>query len=318
MAGLVLLPGLVAAAQPTGKFWRIGYLSSDAPADTKVALDAFRDSLRGLGYEESRNLTIEARYANGAYDHLPRLVDDLVRVKVDLLLTFGTRATIAAQNARSAIPIVFAFVVDPVGSGIVASLTRPGGTATGPSTLNDELNGKRLSFLKEIAPKAARVALLVNPSFPPTARLLAATRTAAKSLGFQVQLVEASRPDELEGAFGVMRSARAAALAVLPDSMLIGQGKRIVEFTNASRLPAITPWRQFPELGGLMSYGVNQATEFRRAARYVDRILKGAKPADLPVEQPTKFELVINLKTAKALGITIPSTLLALADELIR
>lgn len=315
--GLGVLPAPpTTEAQP--RKVRIGYLSGNPAADTQDALEAFRKGLRDLGYVEGQNLVIEYRYADAKYDQLAQLAADLVRLKVDLILTYGTPASLAAKNATSTIPIVFGAVADPVVAGIVATLPRPGGNVTGTTTSNPELSGKRLQLLKEAIPKVARIAILANPSFQLTSSMVAETRAAAKSLGVQAHVIEVQEAAGLETAFNAMVSAKAGAVVVLPDPMFISQWRRIVELAATRRLPAISHLKEFAEAGGLMSYGPSYVEMFRNSAALVDKILKGRKPADLPVEQPTKFELVVNLKTARALGLTIPQSILIRAGEVIQ
>jgi len=312
-----LFAPFAAEAQPVGRVYRIGYLSGNPVADTQDAMEAFRKRLGDLGYVEGQSVVIEHRYAEEKYDQLPRLAADLVRLKVDLILTFSTPAARAAKSATSTIPIVFGAVTDPVGAGLVVAFPRPGGNATGTTTSNPELSAKRLQLLKEAIPKVARIAILANPTFQPTPSLVAETRAAAQALGVKTDVWEVREATGLEAAFNAMVSAKIGAVDVLPDPMFISQRRRIVELAAARRLPAIFHLKQFAEAGGLMCYGATYVEMFRNNAVLVDKILKGRKPADLPVEQPTKFELVINLKTAKALGLTIPHSLLLRADQVI-
>ena len=314
--GILVIP-LAADAQPPKRV-RIGYLSGNPPSDTQDALEAFRKKLRDLGYVEGQNLVLESRYADGKYDRLPQLTADLVSLNVDIILTYGTPATLAAKNAVSTIPIVFAAVGDPIVAGIVATERRPGGNVTGVTTINPELSAKRLSLLNEAVPNVPRVAVLADPTFKPSASMVAETRAASQSLRLQVQLVEVRQPNELEAAFKAMTSAKAKALVVLPAPMLISERQRIADLAAKSRIPAIYHLKQFVGVGGLMSYGVSYGESFQQSAVLVDKILKGAKPADLPVEQPWRYELVINLKTAKALGLTIPQSMFIRADEVIQ
>jgi ABC-type uncharacterized transport system substrate-binding protein len=315
--GIVALP-LATGAQLAGKIYRIGYLSGNPQADTQEAIQAFLEALRDFGFVEGRNLAIEYRYADGNFDRLQRLVEELIQHKVDVILTYGTPATLAAKSATKTIPVVFSAVADPIVAGLVLSLPRPGGNVTGTTTSNAELSGKRLALLKQALRKTGRIAVLANPNFPPTPGMIADTRTAAATLGIQVRTFEARTPSELTPTFKAIATWKANALDVLPDAMFIAQHRLIVELAGHMRIPAIFHLRQFVEAGGLMSYGPSYAESFRRTAALVDKIFKGAKPADLPVEQPTKFELVINLKTAKTLGLTIPQSLLLRADEVIQ
>jgi putative ABC transport system substrate-binding protein len=312
----LLAASLAVEAQPPKKV-RIGYVSGNPPSDTKDAFDAFRTKLHALGYIEGQNLLIEARYADGRYERLPQLAVDLVRLKVDVIFAYGTPGSLAAKNATSIIPIVFAPVSDPVLAGLVAALTRPGGNVTGVTMNNPELSAKRVSLLKEAVPAASRVVVLANPDFPPSPSLVAETKRGARVLGMAIQVLEVRAPQELAKAFGTMAAAKTHAVVVLPDPMFIAERRRIVELAATSRIPAMYHLRQFVEAGGLMSYGADYVEAFQQGALLVDKILKGAKPADLPVEQPWRFPLVINLKTAKALGLTIPKPLLLRADQVV-
>jgi putative ABC transport system substrate-binding protein len=310
---LGMLTSLQAAdAQQSGKMPRVGVLS---PA-TDSFLNAFRQGLRDLNYIEGRNISLEYRSAEGKIDRLFELAAELVRLKVDIMVTISSPGVRAAKQATSAIPIVMAGVDDAVEQGFVASLARPGGNITGTSWLNPELSGKRLELLKEAFPKVSRVAVLREAVGG--ASSLRATMEAARVLGVHLQILELRDPNELDSAFAAMTRDRAGALDVLPGLMITAYRRQIVDLAAKARLPVIFPDGQFVESGGLMSYGPSLSDLYRRAAFYVDKILKGSKPADLPVEQPTKFELVINLKTAKALGLTIPSNLLAQADKVIK
>ena len=316
-AGAVLLAAPLAAEaqQQAMKIPRIGILRLGSPPDPYV--EVFRQKLHELGYVENRSIAIDVRYARGDPDQLIALAAELVRLKVDVLLASGLPAIVAAKHATTVIPIVFAATGgDPVADGLVASLARPGGNLTGLTIGPPELEGKRLELLKEAFPGLSRVAALVNPAGE--ALKLRAAESAARKLGVTLQTQEVREPGEFEGAFVTMRKGRPDALIVLSDSLFTSQRARIVDFAAKSRLPAVYDVRLFPESGGLMSYGPDIADLFRRSATYVIKILKGAKPADLPVEQPTKFELVINLKTAKALGLTVPAALLGRADEVIQ
>jgi putative ABC transport system substrate-binding protein len=311
-----------AAAQPSGRIPRVGYLSGGWRGDPPhVAGEAFRQGLRDLGYVEGRSLTLEIRFAEGRLDRYPALVTELVRLPVDVIVAPGTAAAQAARKATSTIPIVIVLAGNPVGDGLIKSFARPGGNVTGTTSVSPEMGGKYLELLREAVPTVSRVAVLWNPLSPPHVRLVKETEAAGRTLGLSVQPVSAQRPDELDGAFAAMARGAADGLIVLSDPMFDGSRRerfRIAELVAKGRLPTLYSIRELTQEGGLMSYGPNQPALFRRAAGYVDKILKGARPADLPVEQPTKFELVINLKTAKALGLTIPPTVLARADELIQ
>ena len=271
-------------------------------------MDAFRQGLRELGYVEGKNIVIERRHAEGKFDHLPALAAELVRLKVDVIVTSGPTATHPAKGATSTIPIVMTFDDDPVGSGFVASLARPGGNITGLSTLSPEISGKQLELLKEIVPRLGRVAVIGTSTRQGTAQSLKEMELAAGALGVKLQYLDIQNPKDIETVFRAASKGRAEALLVLQSPVFNPQRAQIADLALQSRLPATYPRREFVEDGGLMSYGVNYLDLDRRAAIYVDKILKGAKPADLPVEQPTKFEFVINLKTAKQIGLTISRT----------
>src|SRR5262252_183752 len=304
-------------AQQPGKLFRIGFLGSGGPADHAPRVDAFRQGLRDLGYVEGRTATIEYRLAEGKMERLPALAAELVALKVDVIVASGTPTALAAKNATTTIPIVFATSGDPVGT-LVASIARPGGNVTGLSLVGPELVARQLQLLKEAVPKVSRVAVLSNPDNPYTPGMVKEVAAAARSLKVRMQRLESRGGAATDAAFDAMARERSNALLVLFDPVLTGQRARIAELANKHRLPSMCPHREYAEDGGLMAYGASLTDLYRRAATYVDKILKGAKPADLPVEQPTKFELVINLKTAKALGLTIPPSLLGRADEVIQ
>ncbi len=314
--GIFVAP-LTATAQPPGKVFRIGWLFFGLAPDR--TLGGLQQGLSELGYVEGQNLAIEQRYAEGHAERLPDLATDLVRLRVEVLVANGSASTFAAQRATSTIPIVMlGGGVDPVASGFIASLAHPGGNITGVSALGVDLSGKRLEILKEAVPAVSRIAAFWNPANPITAPYLHATKAAAQALGVELHVLEVRTLNDFEGAFAAATSGHAEALIVMLDAFLDGQRMRIVEFAQRHRLPEMYPNREFVDAGGLMSYAPRGTDMGRRAATFVDKILKGAQPADLPVEQAMKFELVINLKTAKALGITIPSHLLVLADEVIQ
>jgi putative ABC transport system substrate-binding protein len=319
-SGAVLLAApLAAEAQQAGKVPRIGFLRGTSPSDRPPLLDAFRQGLRELGWVEGQNIVIDYRYAEGRFDRLPDLAAELVRLKVDIIVAQPVPAVAAAKNATETIPIVMISGGDPVVLGFVASLARPGGNVTGSSYgVGLELVGKQLELLKETVPKVRRVAVLWNPANPGHPPAIREVNVAARSLGVQLQLLEARGSNEFDGAFAAMAKERVGALLVLSDAMFALHRTRLADLAARSRLPAAYGTREMVEAGGLMSYGSSLRDLFRRAATYVDKILKGAKPGDLPVEQPTKFELVINIKTAKALGLTIPQSLLQRADEVIQ
>ena len=309
---------LAATAQPASKVWRIGYLGNSSPSLESNLVEAFRRGLRELGYVEGQNIIIEYRWAEGKYDRFPRFVAELVRLRVDVIVTAGTPATLAAKQASTTTPIVMAVAGDALGAGLVSSLARPGGNVTGLSTLLPELEGKRLQLVKQVVPKLTHLAVLTNPGNPFTTINWRDMQIAAQALHIKLQPVEVREPEDFDRAFATMARERPEAFTIIGDRFLLTHRKRIVEFAAKSRLPAIYPYGEFVQDGGLMAYGPSYPAMFQRAAVYVDKILKGVKPADLPVEQPTKFELVINLKTAKALGLTIPPSLLARADEIIQ
>ncbi len=312
----ILLAPLAADAQQATKVPRIGYLSPGAPGDFRI--EAFRRGLREFGYVEGQNILLEGRWAGGRNEALPQLAAELVRLKVNLIVIHSSAAARAVQKATTTIPIVIAGVGDPVGIGLVASLARPGGNITGSSILSPELSGKRLELLKEAVPAVSRVAMLRNPNNPAASLASKETEAAARRLGVQLQVLEVRRREEIDGAVLAMIRERADALIVLPDPMVVSLRERLADLALKNRLPAIFEQREHAEAGGLMAYGASLTDSIRRAAYFVDKILKGAKPGDLPVEQPTKFELVINLKTAKALGLTIPQSVLIRADEVIQ
>jgi ABC-type uncharacterized transport system substrate-binding protein len=303
-------------AQPPAKVARIGVLALWVASATPLA-EAFRQGLREHGYVEGRNVTFEYRSVQGRVDRLPSLAAELVRLKVDVIVTESNVAALAAKHATQTIPVVMAIAGDPVTAGVVGSLARPGGNVTGLTLMNRELSGKRLQLLKEVAPKIAVVAVIWNPTDPPAADALRETEAAAQSWGLQIHAIEARSPADLDAAFKAVADARPDAFFTLPGGMFQDNKTRIFDFARKNRLPGVFSNREYAEAGGLMSYGPSFAALFRRAAGYVDKILKGAKPADLPIEQPTTYELVINLKTAKALGLTIPPSLLQRADQVI-
>jgi putative ABC transport system substrate-binding protein len=297
---------------------RLGLLSPFSPADTARWHEAFRQGLRDLGWVEGKNISLEYRYAEGSSDRLPGLAADLVRLKVDIIVAAVTPDALAAKHATSTIPIVMASPGDPVASGLVESLARPGGNITGLSQIAPELAGKRLERLNDIVPTLSRVAVLWDPQDRGSALSWHEIQRPAQQLGVQLQALEVRSANDLDHAFDEASRARAGALAIMPSPVFVTNLKRLADLAARSRLPSIFHLREFVDAGGLMAYGPDRSDLFRRAATYVDKILKGAKPADLPVEQPMKFELVINLKTAQALGLTIPPTLLFQADEVIR
>ncbi|MBI3001527.1 MAG: ABC transporter substrate-binding protein [Deltaproteobacteria bacterium] len=308
---------IVKAQQPK-KVPRIGYLSVLSPSSDSTRIEAFRQGLRELGYVEGRSFAIEYRYAEGKLNQLPDLAGGLVRLKVDVIVVGGSTAIRATKNATKLIPIVMAHGSDPVELGYVASLARPGGNITGLTHLAPELGGKRLELLKDIIAQLSRVAVLTDPGTQGHGPQIKEIEVAARALGLQLRPVEVRAANELESAFSAMTTGRAGAFIGLQQPTLDRLRERIVDLAAKNRLPAMYPNSEYVEAGGLMSYAADIVAMFRRAATYVDKILKAAKPADLPVEQPTKFELVINLKTAKQIGLTIPPNVLARADKVIK
>ncbi len=315
--GLLAAP-LDAEAQQAGKVFRVGYLGNSSASLEPDLVEALRQGLRNLSYVENQNIIIEYRWAEGRYDRFASLVADLIQHQVDVIVTAGTPGTLAAKQATRTIPIVMAVSADAVGAGLVDSLARPGANVTGLTTMVQELEGKRVELLKNIVPRLSRIAVLKNPANPVMAIVFNEARTAARALHVTLEPVDIRAVDEFENTFATIAKARPGAILVLADRFLLAERERIVIFAARKRLPAMYPYREFVTLGGLISYSPNYAESFRRAATYVDKILKGAKPGDLPIEQPTKFELVINLKTAKALGLTIPQSILVRADEVIQ
>jgi putative ABC transport system substrate-binding protein len=305
-------------AQQSAKVPRVGYLSPSSASLQKHLVEALQQGLRVLGWVEGQNIAIEYRWAEGKYERLSDLAVELVRVRVDVIYANSGPAALAAKRATSTVPIVFETLGDPVSAGLVASLARPGGNLTGVSGLGPELSGKQIELLKEVAPRLTRVAVLTNPSNKMATAALRETEIAARLLGVKFQVLEVSEPDKLEGAFSAITRERAGALMVLADPMFGTQRKRILGLVEKSRLPAIYVETGWVLAGGLMSYSPSLPEQFRKEAKFVDKILKGAKPADLPVEQPTKFEFIINLKAAKQIGLTIPPNVLARADKVIR
>jgi putative ABC transport system substrate-binding protein len=316
----LLTASLAVEAQPTKTVPRVGYLSPGSSADP-VRLrrfEAFRHGLRELGYVEGQSVALEPRWAEGQYERYPALAADLVRVQVDVIVAVGGAATQAVQHATRTIPIVMSVVIDPVGSGLVPSLARPGGNVTGLSLMGSDLVGKQLEVLKEVVPTVSQVALLWNPDNPGSAPQVREAEAAARALGVQLLTLEARGLQEIDRAFAALTRERVGALVILNDAILLNQRHQIADLAAQSRLPSVSGNREYAEAGGLLVYSADFLDLERRAAVYVDKILKGAKPGDLPVEQPTKFQLVVNLKTAQALGITLPPTLLFQADEVIK
>ena len=314
---LFALSSSAGAQQPT-KLPRIGYLTAGSLAAQSARIEAFREGLHELGYTEGKNIVIELRFGEGKSERVPALAAELVRLKVDIIVSAGQTVTRAAKKATDTIPIVMAQDQDPVGSGFVASLAHPGGNITGLATLAPEISGKRLELLKEIVPSLSRVAVLGSSTEPANAQNLKETELAAGALGMQLQYLDVRGPKDIETAFRAASKGRADAVLVLSSSVFTSRRTQIADLAVKSRLPAIYYSPEWMEVWGLITYGVSFNDLYHRAATYVDKILKGVRPADLPVEQPTKFELVINLKTAKRIGLTIPPNVLARADKVIR
>jgi putative ABC transport system substrate-binding protein len=316
LSGAAVTWSITARAHPPRKISQVGFLAGGSLTANKHIYEAFRQGLREVGYVEGQNIKLEVRSANGHLERMPELVNQLVRLKVDVLVVANSPGALAAKNATRTIPIVM-FAGDPVGLGLVASLARPGGNITGLSYFNAELHGKRLQFMTQLIPGLTRVAVLKNPAVAIHAIFWQQIEAAAKKLGLKPQPIEVSGVKDFEPAFAAAKQGRAQALLALDDPLTVSYRSRIVDLAANNRLPAMYGFREFPDAGGLMSYGADFVILFRRAATFVDKILKGAKPAELPVEQPTRFELVINLKAAKALGLTVPPSLIARADQVI-
>jgi putative ABC transport system substrate-binding protein len=315
---MALAPVHLVEAQQAKKVLRIGILSTGSPSSNKEVVEPLQQGLRGLSYIEGQNIVIAHRYAGGMAERLPNLAAELVQLKVDIIVVSGSLSTQAAKNATKTIPIVMTNVNDPVGTGLVASLAHPGGNVTGLSNVGSDLGGKQLELLKEAFPKISRVAVLWDSANPGNVLWLGAMKVASEALRITLQPVELHGTSDIEPALSAIKKEHANALSALRNAVNNNYRARIVDFAAKSRLPAMYPDREYVEVGGLMSYGPNFPDLFRRAATYVDKILKGAKPADLPVEQPTKFELIINLKAAKQIGLRIPPNLLARADKVIK
>ena len=314
----ILVAPLLTHAQQKGKMYRIGFLGNSTAALEANLVGPFREGLRDLGYEEGQNVVSEYRWAEGKYEHFPTLIAELISRKVDVIVTAGTPATQAVKKATTSVPVVMVAVGDPVGTGIVASLNRPGGNITGLTSISPELEGKRLELLKEVIPKLSHVGVLWNPANGFAVIAEKEVQAAAGVLRMKVLSLGVRTQEELDSAFRAIDRGRPGALLVLADRLFLHHRTRIMNFAAQHRLPGVYAYRELVEAGGLMSFGPSYAGMHRRAATYVDKILKGASPADLPVERPATFELVINLKTAKALGLTIPPLVLARADEIIQ
>jgi len=308
----------IAEAQQPKKVPRIGYLNATSASSDSARIEALRQGLRELGYIEGKNIVIEYRFAEGKLDQVPRNAAELVRLKVDVIVTGGSTDTEAAKKATTTIPIVMTQDNDPVGSGFIATLARPGGNITGLTNISSELGGKRLELLKEVVPKLSRVVIFGNAANPGSPQALKETEDAARAMGIKLQYLEVRKADDVESAFKAASREQSQALIILPNPVASTYRKQVVGLAVKSRLPAMYFRRDFVESGGLMSYGTYVPDLYRRAATYVEKILKGAKPADLPVEQPKKFEFIVNLKAAKQIGLTIPPNVLARADKVIK
>jgi len=315
LGGAVVAWPLASSAQ--SKIARIGFMGNSTAALEANLVDAFREGLREHGYEEGRNIAIEYRWADGEYERFPALVTELIAAKVDVIVTAGTPAALAMKKATTTVPLVMVAVGDPVGTGLVPSLARPGGNLTGLSSIAPDLEGKRLQLLREVVPALSHVAMFVNSLNPFHVSSMRQARAAAQAMGIKLQLHDISKSEDLDGAFAAIREERPDALLTLADRVFLHNRERLMDFTKEQRLPNVNAYKELVEVGGLMSYGPSYEDMHKRAAIYVDKILKGAKPADLPIEQPSKFTFIVNLKAAKALGITVPSQLLGLADRLI-
>jgi len=317
LGGTVVAWPLAVRAQQAGKIPRVGFMGNSTAALEANLVGPFRDGLRELGYQEGRNIVIEYRWAEGNYERFSALVAELLAVPVDVIVTAGTPATLAVKKATSTVPLVMIAVGDPVGTGVVPSLARPGGNVTGLSSIAPDLEGKRLELLREVIPKLSHVALFLNPLNPFHTASMRQAFAAAQALGIKLQPLEVRTSGELDGAFAAIVREKPDALLILADRVFLHDRKRIMDFATEHRLPSVNAYRELVEAGGLMSYGPSYEDMHRRAADYVDKIFKGAKPGDLPVEQPTKFTLIVNLKAAKAIGVDVPPILLARADEVI-
>ncbi|MBI2153864.1 MAG: ABC transporter substrate-binding protein [Candidatus Rokubacteria bacterium] len=314
----ILAAPLPVDAQQKAKMYRIGFLGNSTAALEANLVGPFRDGLRDLGYNEGQNVLIEYRWAEGKYERFPTLIAELIALKVDVIVTAGTPATLAVKKATASVPLVMVAVGDPVGTGIVASLGRPGGNITGLTSISPELDGKRLELLREVVPKLSHIAVLWNAASPLQVVAERETRAAAQVLGMKVLSLGVRTAEEIESAFAAILKEQPGALLVLADRLFLHHRTRIMDFATQNRLPGVHAYRELVQVGGLMSFGPSYAGMHRRAATYVDKILKGAKPADLPVEAPTTFELVLNLKAAKALGLTIPQSVLLRATEVLQ
>ncbi len=318
----ITLLGGAAAAWPVAlraqaKIPRIGFMGNSTAALEANVVGSFCDGLRELGYQEGRNIVIEYRWADGNYARFPALVAELIAAKVDVIVTAGTPAVLAVKKATTTVPVVMVAVGDPVGTGLVPSLARPGGNLTGLSSIAPDLEGKRLDLLREIVPTLSRVAVFFNSLNTFHVVSVRQANAAAQTMGIKLQWHNIRKSEDLDGAFAAIRKERPDALLILADRVFLHNRQRMMDFTEEQRLPNVNPYKELVEAGGLMSYGPSYEDIHKRAAIYVDKIIKGAKPADLPIEQPSKFTFIINLKVAKALGLTVPSSLVTLADEVI-
>ena len=318
---ITLLGGVAAtwplAASAQSKTPRIGFMGNSTAALEANLVDAFREGLREHGYEEGRNIVIEYRWADGKYERFPALVAELIAAKVEVIVTAGTPAALAMKKATTTVPLVMVAVGDPVGTGLVPSLARPGANLTGLSSVAPDLEGKRLQLLREVVPTLSHVAMFINSLNPFHVSSMRQARAAAQTMGIKLQLHDIRKSEDLDDAFAAIRKERPDAVLILADRVFLHNRERMIDFTKEQRLPNVNAYKELVEVGGLMSYGPSYEDMHKRAAIYVDKILKGAKPADLPIEQPSKFTFIVNLKAAKALGVTVPSQLLGLADELI-
>jgi putative ABC transport system substrate-binding protein len=318
LCAMLLALSLPAAAQQTGKVPRIGFLGNSTAALEANLIAPFREGLHDLGYVEGKNIVIEWRWAEGKYERFPSLIAELIATKVDLIVTAGTPATIALKKATTTLPLVMIAVGDPVGSGLIASLAHPGGNLTGLTSISPELDGKRLELLREVVPKISHVAVLWNPTSPLQVAAERETQAAAQAMKIKVLSLGVQAEEQFDNAFATILRERPGALLVLADRLFLHHRARIMDFATKHHLPGVHAYVELVEAGGLMSYGPSYAGMHRRAAYFVDRILKGTKPADLPVEAPAKFELVVNLKAAKQIGLTVPQSVLYRADKVIR
>jgi len=305
------------AANAQSKTPRIGFMGNSTAALEANLVDAFREGLREHGYEEGRNIVVEYRWADGKYERFPALVAELIAANVEVIVTAGTPAALAMKKATTTVPLVMVAVGDPVGTGLVPSLARPGANLTGLSSVAPDLEGKRLQLLREVVPALSHVAMFINSLNPFHVSSMRQARAAAQTMGIKLQLHDIRKSEDLDDAFAAIRKERPDAVLILADRVFLHNRERMIDFTKEQRLPNVNAYKELVEVGGLMSYGPSYEDMHKRAAIYVDKILKGAKPADLPIEQPSKFTFIVNLKAAKALGVTVPSQLLGLADELI-